>query len=90
MKFELYKDVVLAVDLPECRLKRGDVVKLVEHHLAPGGQEGYSAEVLNALGDTLAVIAVPGGWIKSKPRKAAAVTAMASPVGAACLEQVST
>ena len=38
----------------------------------------------------LAVIAVPGGWIKSKPRKAAAVTAMASPVGAACLEQVST
>jgi hypothetical protein len=59
MKFELYKDVVLAVDLPECRLKRGDVVKLVEHHLAPGGQEGYSAEVLNALGDTLAVIAVP-------------------------------
>jgi hypothetical protein len=64
MKFQLYQDVVLAVDLPECRLKRGDIVKLVEHHVAPGGQEGYSAEVLNALGDTLAVIAVPEAAVK--------------------------
>ena len=59
MKFELYKDVALARDLPEHRLKRGDIVKLVEHHLAPDGAEGYSAEVFNALGDTLAVITVP-------------------------------
>jgi hypothetical protein len=59
MKFELYKDVVLALDLPEHRLKRGDIVKLVEHHLAPDGKEGYSAEVFNVLGDTLAVISVP-------------------------------
>jgi hypothetical protein len=28
MKFELYKDMVLARDLPEERLKRGDIVKL--------------------------------------------------------------
>jgi Domain of unknown function (DUF4926) len=53
MKFDLYKDVVLARDLPEHRLKRGDIVKPVEHHLAPDGTEGYSAEVFNALGDTL-------------------------------------
>ena len=59
MKFELYKDVGLALDLPEHRLKRGDIVKLVEHHLAPDGGEGYSAEVFNVLGDTLAVITVP-------------------------------
>jgi hypothetical protein len=58
MKFELYKDVVLAQDLPEHRLKRGDIVKPVEHHLAPDGTEGYSAEVFNALGDTLTVITV--------------------------------
>ena len=32
---------------------------VVEHHLAPDGTEGYSAEVFNALGDTLAVITVP-------------------------------
>lgn len=58
MKFELYKDLVLARDLPEHRLKRGDIVKLVEHHLRPNGAEGYSAEVFNALGDTLTVITV--------------------------------
>jgi hypothetical protein len=64
MKFELYKDVVLARDLPEHRLKRGDIVKPVEHHFAPDGTEGYSAEVFNALGDTLAVITVPGSALE--------------------------
>ena len=59
MNFELYKDVALASDAPEYRLKRGDIVKLVEHHIAPDGSEGYSAEVFNALGDTIAVITVP-------------------------------
>jgi hypothetical protein len=59
MKFELYKDAVLARDMPEERLRRGDIVKLVEHHLAQDGEEGYSAEVFNAVGDTLAVITVP-------------------------------
>ncbi len=59
MKFEPYKDVALARDLPEERLKRGDIVKLVEHHVAPDSTEGYSAEVVNALGDTLAVVTVP-------------------------------
>ena len=59
MKFELYEEVVLTRDLPEERLKRGDIVKLVEHHVGRDGEEGYSAEVFNAVGDTLAVIAVP-------------------------------
>jgi hypothetical protein len=58
MKFELYKDVVLTRDLPEERLKRGGIVKLVEHHVACDGEDGYSAEVFNALGETLAVITV--------------------------------
>ena len=56
MKFELYKDVVLTHDVPEERLKRGDIVKLVEHHVARDGENGYSAEVFNAVGDTLAGI----------------------------------
>ncbi len=59
MKFELYKDMVLTRDVPEHRLKRGDIVKLVEHHVAPDGEDGYSAEVFNALGETLTVITVP-------------------------------
>jgi hypothetical protein len=59
MKFELYTDVALTCDLPEHRLRRGDIVKLVDHHVAPNGTEGYSIEVFNALGDTIAVTAVP-------------------------------
>ena len=42
----------------EHRLKRGDIVKLVDHHVAPDGTEGYSIKVFNALGDTIAVTAV--------------------------------
>jgi hypothetical protein len=59
MKFELYTDAVMTCDVPEHRLKRGDVVKLVDHHLAPDGSKGYSIEVFNAVGDTIAVTVVP-------------------------------
>lgn len=59
MKFELYTDVALTRDLPEHRLRPGDIVKLVDHHIAPDGTEGYSIEVFNAVGDTIAVTAVP-------------------------------
>lgn len=59
MKFDLYTDVALTCDLPEHRLRRGDVVKLVDHHIAADGAEGYSIEVYNAVGDTIAVTAVP-------------------------------
>jgi len=31
----------------------------VERHVAHDGEDGYSAEVFNAVGDTLAVITVP-------------------------------
>jgi hypothetical protein len=58
MKFELYTDAMLTSDLPEHRLRRGDIVKLIDHHLAPDGAEGYSIEVFNALGDTIAITAV--------------------------------
>lgn len=59
VKFKPYKDVVLTRDLPEERLKRGNIVKLVEYHAARYGEDGYSAEVFNAVGDTLAVVTVP-------------------------------
>ena len=58
MKFELYTDAVLTRDVPEHKLKRGDIVKLVDHHVAPDGSEGYSIEVFNAVGDTIAITAV--------------------------------
>lgn len=59
MRLKLYTDAVLTCDVPEHRLKRGDVVKLVDHHVAPDGTEGYSIEIVNAFGDTIAVTVVP-------------------------------
>jgi hypothetical protein len=58
MKLPLYTDAMLTRDVPEHSLKRGDIVKIVEQHTAPGGEEGYSIEAFNALGDTIAVTAV--------------------------------
>jgi len=65
MKFELYTDAALTCDLPEHRLRRGDIVKVVEHHVAPDGAEGYSIEVFNAVGDTIAVTAVPASALEA-------------------------
>jgi hypothetical protein len=59
MKLKLYKDAVLTCDVPEHRLKRGDIVKLVDRHPALDGSYGYSIEVFNAIGETIAVTAVP-------------------------------
>lgn len=58
MTFELYKDAVLTRDVPEDCLCRGDVVKVIDHHPVPGGEDGYSIEVFNAVGDTIAVTSV--------------------------------
>jgi Domain of unknown function (DUF4926) len=59
VRFELYTDAALARDIPEHRLRRGDLVKVVDHHRSPNGESGYSIEVFNAIGDTIAVTAVP-------------------------------
>jgi len=59
MKYELYTRVALGVDLPEEGLRRGDVATLVEHHPGrPGQEDGYSLEVFNAVGETVAVVTV--------------------------------
>jgi hypothetical protein len=58
LKLELYADAMLTCDLPQHRLQRGDIVKPVECHIAPDGTEGYSIEVFNAVGDTIAVTTV--------------------------------
>ena len=46
MKFDLYTDVALKCEAPEHRLRRGDIVKLVDHHMTLDGTEGYSIEAL--------------------------------------------
>ena len=40
-------------------MKKGDVATIVEHHPVSKGEDGYSLEVFNALGETIAVITVP-------------------------------
>ena len=65
MKFELYTDVALTCDLPAHRLRRGDIVKLVDRHMAPDGVQGYSIEVFNALGDTITVTTVPASALEA-------------------------
>ncbi len=58
MKYKLFQQVALAADIPEKKLRCGDVATVVEHH--PGGEEepGYSIEVFNAVGDTILVTTV--------------------------------
>ena len=64
MKFKLYTDMALAVDVPSQNLRKGDMVKLVDHHLSADGEVGYSVEVFNALGDTVAVACVSESALK--------------------------
>jgi len=60
MKLPLYQHVALRKDLPEHRLRAGDVAVLIDYVPHPsGGQEGCLLEVFNALGESIAVVAVP-------------------------------
>ncbi len=57
MKFELFSRVSLKTDVPEHGFRCGDVATIVEYHQGRPGQEpGYSLEVFNAVGETVAVI----------------------------------
>ena len=42
MKPELYPNALLTCDLPEHRLRCGDVVNVVERHVAPDGTEALN------------------------------------------------
>lgn len=64
MAYKLFEEVVLRKDIPERGLKKGDVATLVEHHPVFGGEDGYSLELFNAIGETLAVITVPESFIE--------------------------
>ncbi len=64
MRFKLFQQVALARDIPEKKLRRGDVATGVDTHPATGGEVGYSIEVFNAVGDTIAVTAVPESFLQ--------------------------
>jgi hypothetical protein len=58
MTFKLFEEVVLLKDIPEKNFKKGDVATIVEHHSVSKGEDGYSLEIFNAKGDTIAVLTV--------------------------------
>ena len=66
MAFESYKQVALARDIPEDGLRKGDIATVVDRHPSsePDGEEGYSLEVFNALGETILVTVVPASAIE--------------------------
>ena len=60
MKPELFHEVALTRDFPEHQLRAGDLATLVDFVPHPsGGEEGCVLEVFNAVGKSIAVIAVP-------------------------------
>ena len=64
MKYKLFEEIVLNKDIPGKELKKGDLATIVEYHPVPDGEDGYSLEIFNVLGDTIAVITVPESAIE--------------------------
>jgi hypothetical protein len=64
MAYDLYQDVILTEDLPEHGLCAGDVGTLVEHHVVPGKEDGYSIEFFDMTGRTVAVVTIPSHQIR--------------------------
>jgi hypothetical protein len=64
MKYKLFEEIVLNKDIPEKNLKKGDVATIVEHHPIADGEDGYSLEIFNVFGDTIAVTTVPESAIE--------------------------
>ncbi len=62
---ELYKEAALKTDVPEHRLKAGDVGTVVEILAHPsGGPRGVMLEVFSALGHTITVVTVPESQVE--------------------------
>jgi hypothetical protein len=60
MSFELYQDVALTRDIPEHRLRKGDLATLIDTMPHPAsGEPGCTLEVFNAIGESIAIITVP-------------------------------
>jgi Domain of unknown function (DUF4926) len=64
MKFELFTRVVLQENFPQYNLCQGDVATVVEHHPVTNREDGYSLEVFNALGETIAVLTLAESQIE--------------------------
>ena len=64
MDFQRYSDVVLVRDVPEEKLRAGDVGTVVERHIVPNREVGYSVEFFDMLGNTIAVVTLPVSFLR--------------------------
>ncbi|MBI3245189.1 MAG: DUF4926 domain-containing protein [Deltaproteobacteria bacterium] len=68
MDFTLYTEVILMRDAPEEGVQAGDVGVVVERHEVAGLDTGYSVEFFDMLGNTVAVVTVPGSALRTPTR----------------------
>jgi hypothetical protein len=79
MKYDLFTTVALAVDVPEKGLQAGDVATVVEHHTRPMGEDGYTLELFDAVGNTFAVVTLPESGLE--PLRAGELLSVRLPAG---------
>lgn len=65
MTFEMFKDAILTVELPEHGLCAGDIGTVVERHDVPGLETGYSVEFFDLTGRTVAVVTLPASQLRA-------------------------
>ena len=65
MKFELFKEVIFARDVPEHHIQKGDVATVIDYLDNP--EPGYALEVFDALGRTVDVLSVPEYYLEPIP-----------------------
>lgn len=68
MAFELFSDVVLTADIADEGLMAGDVGTVVDRHVAPGIEDGYSVEFFDMTGQMVAVVTLPQSLLRSPTR----------------------
>jgi len=69
MPFEMYSEVILTRDVDAHGLRAGDVGSVVERHIGDGlAEEGYSVEFFDLTGNTVSVVCLPGGELRSPTR----------------------
>lgn len=64
MKYKMFQQVALTRDIPEKKLQRGDLATIVDCHPTKEGEPGYSIEIFNAVGETIAVTVVPESFLQ--------------------------
>ncbi|NJO40030.1 MAG: DUF4926 domain-containing protein [Cyanobacteria bacterium CRU_2_1] len=66
MSLELYQQVALSRDFPDHHLRKGDIATLIDRVPHPTeGEAGYILEIFNAVGESVAVMAVPASAVET-------------------------